>query len=323
MADGTAIEWTDATWNPVTGCQVTSPGCRFCYAMKLAGTRLRNHPSREGLTVETKNGPVWTGAVRFNEGWLDQPLRWTKPRKIFVCAHADLFYDAVPDEWIDRAFAVMALAQQHTFQVLTKRPDRMCRYIRAGRRLTLSDGSTVSWDKPLANVWLGTSVEDQQRAEERRLPLYLVHAEGWQTWVSYEPALGPIYWDGWEFIRWLVAGGESDMDGVSARPSHPHWHRLARNFCAAHGIAFDFKQWGSWAAACQMTDREVDALFGNGGACKVEEIVLRADGTQRQSGSSDAFGGYRPVVMFRVGKKHSGRLLDGRLHDAFPQGGAL
>ncbi|WP_279480297.1 phage Gp37/Gp68 family protein [Aureimonas sp. SK2] len=133
MADNTKIEWTDATWNPITGCSVVSPGCTNCYAMLLAGTRLSNHPSRIGLTRDTKGGPVWTGEVRFNEGWLDQPLRWRRPRMIFVCAHGDLFAEGVPDEWIDRVFAVMALAPQHVFQVLTKRADRMRAYLSGNR----------------------------------------------------------------------------------------------------------------------------------------------------------------------------------------------
>ncbi|KKC24881.1 phage Gp37/Gp68 family protein [Sphingomonas sp. SRS2] len=128
MADGTSIEWTDATWNPITGCSVHSAGCTNCYAMKLAGTRLRHHPSRAGLTVDSKAGPVWTGKVRFNDEWLMQPLRWTRPRRIFVVAHGDLFHEAVPDEWIDRVFAVMALCPHHQFQVLTKRADRMRAY---------------------------------------------------------------------------------------------------------------------------------------------------------------------------------------------------
>src|ERR1700722_12156807 len=125
MSDNSNIEWTDATWNPVTGCSIVSPGCTNCYAMKLAGTRLRNIPSRSGLTVMTKAGPVWNGEVRLNDEWLDQPFKWKRPRRIFVCAHGDLFAENVPFEWIDRVFAVMALNSRHTFQVLTKRPGRM------------------------------------------------------------------------------------------------------------------------------------------------------------------------------------------------------
>src|SRR4051794_3676907 len=101
MADTTKIEWTDSTWNIITGCTVISPGCTNCYAMRLAGTRMKFTPSRKGLTDDSKAGPVWNGQVRFNEEWLTQPLTWKKPKRIFVCAHGDLFHDEVPDEWID------------------------------------------------------------------------------------------------------------------------------------------------------------------------------------------------------------------------------
>jgi protein gp37 len=139
MSDATKIEWTDATWNPITGCSVVSPGCTHCYAMKLAGTRLAHHPSRAGLTRDTKAGPVWTGEVRLNEQWLTQPLKWKRPRKIFVCAHGDLFHESVPDEWrylviaamgmtydtatVDHQNVITARRQRHIYQVLTKRPD--------------------------------------------------------------------------------------------------------------------------------------------------------------------------------------------------------
>lgn len=199
MADGSKIEWTEATWNPITGCSVASPGCTNCYAMKLAGTRMQHHWSRKGLTVDTKAGPVWTGEVRFNEEWLTQPLQWKRPRLIFVCAHADLFHEAVPDEWIDRIFAVMALAPQHTFQVLTKRADRMRSYISHDARLAAildamdrtiprGSGSFSTW--PLPNVWLGVSAEDQQRADER-IP-HLLATPAAVRWVSAEPLLGPV-----------------------------------------------------------------------------------------------------------------------------------
>ncbi len=215
MAEHSLIEWTDATWQPITGCSVVSPGCTNCYAMKLAGTRLKHHPSRKGLTRDSKAGPVWTGEVRLNEQWLDQPLRWKRPRKIFVCAHGDLFAENVPDAWIDRVFAVMALAPQHTFQVLTKRASRMERYVSApatqGRiyDLVLSEEVQVvliadpaleayappgprvhlgTW--PLPNVWLGVSAEDQTRADERIPDLLATPAA--VRFVSAEPLIGPI-----------------------------------------------------------------------------------------------------------------------------------
>jgi protein gp37 len=213
VAENSSIEWTDATWNPVTGCSVVSPGCTNCYAMKLAGTRLQHHQSRAGLTTATKAGPVWNGQVRFNSEWLDQPLRWHRPRRIFVCAHGDMFAEGVPDAWIDQIFAAMALAPHHTFQVLTKRSKRMLAYfdkhraeaITAGHRtdlcpqriddaaadLTGSHGGALeeaAW--PLPNVWLGVSAEDQPRADERVPDLILTPAA--VRFVSVEPMLGPV-----------------------------------------------------------------------------------------------------------------------------------
>lgn len=298
MGDGTEISWTDATWNPITGCMVKSPGCIHCYAMRLAATRLKHHPSRKGLARITKAGPVWTGEVRFNEQWLDQPLRWREPRDIFVCAHADLFYEKVPDAWIDRIFAVMVLARQHRLQVLTKRPDRAAQYLSGGRELyqrvlnaarPLRDWRPELGDIPIddpaagdfhRNIWIGTSVERQREADERRLHLAAIAALGFNTWVSYEPALGPVDWDGWQFIRWMVSGGES---GPDARPSHPDWHRDTRDWCVQHSIPFHFKQWGSWKV-CELA-----------GPHSSREHVW-PDG----------------VGMLPVGKKAAGAMLDGR-----------
>jgi protein gp37 len=125
MAETTRIEWTDATWNPITGCSLVSEGCRHCYAATLAATRLKHHPSRAGLArINAAGEAKFTGEVRFNEQWLDQPLRWSRPRRIFVCAHGDLFHESVPDGWIMRVLNVMAHCPAHTFQVLTKRPER-------------------------------------------------------------------------------------------------------------------------------------------------------------------------------------------------------
>lgn len=229
MADHTKIEWTEATWNPITGCSVHSAGCTNCYAMKLAGTRLRHHPSREGLTNDTKAGPVWNGEVRFNEQWLTQPLQWKRPRMIFVCAHADLFHEAVPDEWIDRIFAVMALAPQHTFQVLTKRSDRMraymdracgriadqvmkLRHTDAAKRAGMGPSAIAPlphvaigapwW--PLPNVWLGVSVENQAAADERIADLLASPAA--VRWLSCEPLLGPVDLEPW--LEWPDDGCE-------------------------------------------------------------------------------------------------------------------
>lgn len=213
MADKTTIEWSDATWQIITGCTVISAGCRACYAQQLAGTRLKHHPSRAGLTKMVNGHPVWTGEVRFNEQWLDQPLRWKRGRRIFAVAHGDLFHENVPDEWLDRVFAVMALAPHHTFQVLTKRAARMRAYCSgvgiANRiwhvaeelacRLNLLEhhpseayrnvgARAAPW--PLPNVQLGVSVEDEENAK-LRIP-ELLETEAAVLWVSYEPALGPV-----------------------------------------------------------------------------------------------------------------------------------
>lgn len=243
MADGTPIEWTDATWNVITGCSVVSPGCTNCYAMQLAGTRLKNTPSRQGLTVDTKAGPVWNGEVRFNESMLDQPLRWRRPRKIFVCAHGDLFHENVPDEWLDKVFAVMALRSfrsrlglrpssllvpPHIFQVLTKRPERARAYlsnestpsrvVEQIHRMRFPDWPLFKqW--PLPNVWLGVSVEDQPRAQ-RIVQLFACPAALY--WVSLEPLLGAVDLrridvPGYGFLDALTPGYFAD--GRSPRPA--------------------------------------------------------------------------------------------------------
>jgi protein gp37 len=276
MADGTKIEWTEATWNPITGCSVVSPGCTNCYAMQLAGTRLAHHPSRAGLTRDTKAGPVWTGEVRFNEEWLDQPIRWRRPRMVFVCAHGDLFHDDVPDEWIDRVFAVMALARQHTFQVLTKRAERMRDYLQnmedcyhgnldLFRQRWCDVVTDLPWPEdadrivesrpfPLPNVWLGVSVEDQARADER-IPV-LLDTPAAVRWISAEPLLGPVElgptWIDRRFaelgatvdptLDWVVVGGES---GRGARQMDIAWARRLVSLCQAFGVAVFVKQLGS------------------------------------------------------------------------------
>ena len=254
MADTTAIEWTDATWQPITGCTVVSPGCTHCYAMRLAGTRLKDHPSRKGLTKDGPNGPVWTGEVRLNEQWLDQPLRWRKPRRIFVCAHGDLFHESVPDEWIDRVFAVMALAREHTFQVLTKRPERAREYlaqVAAERDMQRWANAAVELandpcachaiedaDWPLSNVWLGTSIEG---------PAYwpravrLKETPAAVRFLSIEPLIEGLgtHVRIVDDMDWVIVGGES---GPNARPMEPEWAREIRDQCRRASVPFFMKQ---------------------------------------------------------------------------------
>lgn len=342
MADRSKIEWTDATWNVITGCSVESAGCKHCYAMKLAGTRLQHHPSRAGLTVNTKAGPVWTGEVRFNEDWLDQPLRWKKSRMIFVCAHSDLFHEAVPDEWIDRVFAVMALAQSHTFQVLTKRAGRMRDYLQGLTMERLQAAVPVGYtllyrgmwlhSLPLKNVWLGVSVEDQAAATERVRAL--CEAPAAVRWISAEPLLGPVTLgvaspcdrQCSEFqnaecpgtngpcvmqanLDWVVVGAES---GTNARPMHPAWARSLRDQCAAAGVPFLFKQWGAFIPADQA-ECDLNACYehssGGGWVNPNGSFAL---------GETAAPGEYGAVHVFQLAAKHAGRMLDGVVHDAYP-----
>lgn len=326
MADHTKIEWTDATWNIVTGCQVVSPGCTNCYAMRLAGTRLRNIPSRAGLTKDTKAGPVWTGDVRFNREWLDQPLRWKRSRMIFVAAHGDLFADGVTDEQLDQIFAVMALAPQHIFQVLTKRPDRMRDYIFDPKtyRGILSAADDLRAQRPYLGsipisdprhagfwpqLWLGVSVEDQSRAWER-IPT-LLNTPASVHWISTEPLLGELDISLWMLkvrnrIDWVVAGGES---GPNARPMHPEWARSLRDQCADAGVPFLFKQWGSWQVACEANGHLDHDMTRN------DAHWVDIDGRRHKPSATDLT---KPYAMHRVAKSVAGRLLDGVEHNGFP-----
>lgn len=246
MSDNTGIEWTDATWNPVTGCEKVSPGCDHCYALTLA-ERFRGAPGHyfeHGFDVQLRPDK------------LDQPLRWRRPRRIFVNSMSDLFHKDIPDEYIARVFAVMAFAPQHTFQLLTKRHARMRSLLsspgfemllwaamvdlstaRAKPDVLCVDFEPVDW--PLPNVWLGVSVENQQWADTR-IPALLATPAA-VRFISAEPLLGPVAFPA-ESLDWVIVGGES---GKGARPMHPGWARQIRYQCELVGTPFLFKQWGS------------------------------------------------------------------------------
>lgn len=213
MAQLTSIEWTDVTWNPIRGCSRVSEGCRNCYAERVAARFSGPGQPYEGLAVMAPQGPRWTGKLKLVEKVLYQPLRWQEPRRVFVNSMSDLFHEALPEDSIDRVFAVMANTQYCTYQVLTKRPERMLEYMRAllHKRERMIDliweqpehwvkepiekptGEEVLWffpEWPPTNVWLGVSVEDQATADER-IPL-LLQTPAAVRFVSYEPALGPV-----------------------------------------------------------------------------------------------------------------------------------
>lgn len=214
MAQATSIEWTETTWNPVTGCSKVSPGCAHCYAETFA-ERFRGvpgHPYEQGFDLR-----LWPAR-------LEAPLRWRRPRFVFVNSMSDLFHEAIPDQYVRQVFDVMAAAPQHVFQVLTKRPER-----------AVDLRSALPWP---ANVWLGVSIENRRfvrRADNlRQVPCSV-------RFISAEPLLGPVGGLDLGGIQWLIAGGES---GARCRPVRTEWVRELRDQCQRSGVAFFFKQWG-------------------------------------------------------------------------------
>ena len=243
---GTTIEWTDATWNPVAGCTIITPGCTNCYAMRMAA-RLEAMGTKKytGLTRKSGGRYVWTGQVSLDEQALQVPTTWRKPRMVFVNSMSDLFHEAVPTEFIARVWGAMAAANWHTYQVLTKRPERMREVV-----------CTMNLPK-LDNVWLGTSVENNEvlrRVDDlRQVPAAL-------RFLSFEPLLGPVTGVSLEGIHWAIVGGES---GPRSRPMSEAWVDEIRVECAKAGTAFFFKQWGGKnkkAAGRTYRGRTWDAL---------------------------------------------------------------
>ena len=225
----TQIEWTDATWNPVVGCSIVSAGCTNCYAMEMA-RRLQamNIGKYKGLTRRSGKRTIWNGVVREDAAALDIPLRWKKPKTIFVNSMSDLFHERVTDAFILRVWEVMRATPHHHYQVLTKRPERMGALVRS----KLSD--------VLPNVWLGTSVENSDAVERvdhlRSIPSAI-------RFVSFEPLIGSIGKIDLTGIDWAIVGGES---GRSARPIREEWIDEIYDQCLLHQTAFFFKQWGTW-----------------------------------------------------------------------------
>jgi len=282
----TSIEWTDYSWNPVSGCDKVSPGCDHCYAetiaTRFAGTKA--YPDGFKVTLKPER--------------LTDPLRkrsW-RGKRVFVNSMSDLFHKDVPDDYIAQVFAIMALAPEITFQILTKRHGRM-------RSLLNSEAHWrrvgVGGVRVLPNVWLGVSVEDQQRAD-LRIPA-LLDTPAAVRWLSCEPLLGPVDLGaafGTNYggdpredetgVDWVVVGGES---GPGARPMHPEWARTLRDQCQAAGVPFHFKQWGEWVPEDQSP----------------EDAVI--PGTYRFD---------EPTGTIRLGKKTAGRELDGRTWDEWP-----
>ncbi len=319
------IEWTDKTWNPVTGCTKVSQGCKNCYAERWAARIRPGVPFTE---------------VRLHPERLEQPLHWKKPCRIFVNSMSDLFHEDVSIDFLDQVFAVMTMCHHHTFQVLTKRPARMLEYLKEiqdddrdvhrweGWAVEISNspcaaGLVDDAEWPPRNIWLGVSVEDQATADERISLLLQTPAA--VRFVSYESALGPLSIPGLllpcgrsrdailgghlcnlchsaQTIDWLICGGES---GSHARPMHPDWARSVRDQCRVAGVPFFFKQWGEWAPY----NRELGVIGSRN--CLWTPY---SDGPRHEVRILDG-GQY----VARFGKKAAGRLLDGREWSEYPE----
>ena len=225
----TQIEWTDATWNPVAGCSIVSAGCTNCYAMEMA-RRLEAMKIEKysGLTRQSGKRVVWRGVVREDPASLDIPLRWKKPRKIFVNSMSDLFHEGVSDAFVSSVWDVMRRTPHHHYQILTKRPERMASFL-----LSFNDDI-------LPNVWLGTSVENAD-VVDRIAALRVVPAA--IRFISFEPLIGSVGTVDLSDIHWAIVGGES---GRSARPIREDWIDEIYEQCQSYETAFFFKQWGTW-----------------------------------------------------------------------------
>jgi len=292
MGTKSTIEWTGATWNPVTGCAAVSEGCRHCYAARLTHGRLRHNPRYAGLTNTAGH---FNGVVKCHEDLLDVPLHWRKPRMIFVNSMSDLFHVGVPFDFIVGVYATMIMARQHTYQILTKRPERAAEILSMmattdnldeelsrrweDRKIKRSDRRLYDiytaglWPPP--NVWLGTSCEDQATFDAR-VP-HLTHCPTAVRFVSLEPLLGPIVLRFTHLLNWVIVSGES---GPGARPMQPDWVRSIRDQCVAAGVPFFWKQFG-----------------------KLSNNPDPKDHTAKENG----------------GHAKGGRLLDGRTWDEMPE----
>ena len=301
MGIKTGIEWTDASVNFWQGCHKVSQGCANCYM----------------FTDKKRYGQDPRVVARCGDATFYAALKWKEPKKIFTCSWSDFFIQEA-DEWRPDAWDVIRRTPQHTWQILTKRPER------------IADHLPPDWGNGWPHVWLGTSVEDQKAADERIPHLMSIPAK--VRFLSCEPLLGPVdisqllrhfnisltgerdketgglkavVSEAAPLIHWVIAGGES---GPNARPMHPDWARSLRDQCAAAGVAFHFKQWGEWLPQLDNSDAYALANYVDKAAVPLIHPV-RDDGF---------FTFPDGVVMNRVGKKNAGRLLDGRTWDEFP-----
>jgi protein gp37 len=345
VAERSKIEWTDATWTPIKArrlddgkvgvhCERVSPACKNCYSATFNRRRLTAHGTGLDFTIINREKVE----MFVDQNMLERPLLWSQPRTIFVCSQTDLFGEFVTDDMIHQVFAIMALCQQHTFQVLTKRENRLQAFMRdagANRFLALATiNRSIGFalenpppTYPLPNVWLGVTAENQEWAD-KRIPV-LLQTPAAKRFVSFEPMLGPIvidnrhmvgdekYWNfltgerGWTVqhrparpmktpaLDWAICGGES---GHGARPMQLQWARSLRDQCQSARVPFFFKQWGVYRPriGAQIGDR--DAV--------PNDIAY--------TNFLDDHGKEYRLPVFRANKHSAGRLLDGREWSEFP-----
>jgi protein gp37 len=322
MGYPTPIEWTDATWNPIGGCSIKSPGCAPCYAQQLAGTRLKSHPLYAGTTTMVKGKPVFNGLMTASDDedvWT-WPLRWRgakepklgpgMPSLIFVGDMSDLFHEKRQGAIIDRVIGTV-IHSKHIGQLLTKRPGIMAGYF---RQQVAKIGIFSLRAGAMERLWLGFSAERQKEFDERWPHIRRLSELGFTIFLSYEPAIGPLNLPA-DFLAlgnraWVIAGGTS---GNEAIPAHPAWFRHVRDQCKTARVAYFFKQWGEWAPSVEPWKLEA-----TGPACAFwEPHDLRWVHFPQPPRQMARFG--LETGLSRVGKRAAGRLLDGVEHNEFPR----
>ncbi len=341
MGDNSKIEWTDATWNPVRGCSRVSEGCRNCYAERFAHRFSGKGQPYEGLTVLGNDGPRWSGKLMMVEEHLEDPLRWKRPRSIFVNSMSDLFHEDLDHHYIHKVFNVMQEAQHHRFQILTKRPERMYQFVEWWCMQHAESAETFK--KVFHHVWFGVSCENQATADDRIH--WLLATPAAVRWVSLEPLLGSIdleaIYGGTRYfpkinalesreaglpakLDWVVVGGES---GPGARPMNPSWVRSIRDACTEFEVPFFFKQWGEYMPLVYASPKE--RICKHCGcteryACRHESCYWinrpgEEDVCSNCDGKPSRLHRFRTSVMLRVGKDAAGHTLDDREYQNFPE----